>query len=537
VKQEPTPVPWEEFDRVVDVGAPPKIDTQSLEVIRNATPTERLAGWLLKGWLALFATLFFFLALHMPAVSPMQVTRVGGLALALSLLLIPLVGRHPSATPLRVGLVGSFGLALCIFLDYPSHYLLTLPAHQDGMGLRFHAQQWQQSLEALAGWASVLPALFVIVAFIFFARWAERRYCWILPTVEWSRIHLGFTILVLVSPVLLILGRVLYLDQSVRDLDWLSAARSHDPYGNALAISPDEVVTLKPKAFKALELKDPEVMRSMLRDLGSEEFNSSLGQVNEQLSGPAFQPTSEDMRALSFIGSRAALKGEPTPESARFALELWKLTNRLKSRQDFWATEQLLGDHTLDFILHADSKELQFWRELIEPLDVFQVTPLDIDASVVDQLAQYGAESEPLRLFGLQVTENSLQEHFAEQWDKAILLDYGQRRTSFEKLSSAQFHDSVMKQEQSYFWLPGTEVNSFYRFLEFRMNPKVLDRSLRLLKTAVALRQSRLETGEYPTELPTFAPLNLEYESQGQTAMLKIERSEDDGGSKEWRLQ
>lgn len=529
---------WTEFDRVVEQGDAPKVSIETLKVIRNATPVERLAGWLMKAWFPLFLIFLGFLLLHEHS-SPTEIARVALVALVVSLLVTPLLGRRPSARPIALGLVGMLGIGLSTLLDWPTRYLLMDPKQTKSFDLFTYALFYQRSIESLGDWPRFLPILFLLIGLPFVVGWLTRRYYWLSPKTRWSRWHLAVSLLLMIGPALALAGGSFYLHQATQRLDWIAGAEAHNPYGVQTLSKRDEC-TLKPQAFKALELKEPEMIRSMLRELSAQAFNQALGELNDQISDPSFQPTEEDMVILSFISFRATLKGDPTPQSERFAWESWKLTNRLKALRDIGETEQLLEDQVVPKIVSADTTELDSWSIELKSNPPFEVSRQDIDSLVLEQIRRRNVspevEKKPVEFLGIAFTGRSLAGYVVEYREKACLLDYTLKRRTTTP-DGGSYRDYLLEEPARFRFWSKFDIEQSYKVLNWKMNPEVLERSHRLLRTFVALRRSKLETGVYPETLPDFAPPRLVYESRGTTASVRKDRPDEDGGPIEWTLR
>jgi len=528
---------WSAFEEQEDIPLP-TVPIAQENPIRYPHPLERLAGWFLSGAPALLLSLLFFSLFLITEVSVWQVAHAVLLSGALTWLVLPFTGQRPSATPARLILTALSGLALFTLLASPTQYFLVPEGYKDGFTIE-RAREFQETVERLTTWKAVAPSLLFLGLVCFFSKWLSQRYFWLETETERPKARLWLSLAIIVLPLLFLLLYPLYLAGSVRKLDWIESARSHDPFQEAARQFSDEGgCHLKNEYLRRFAFQQPEPARNALKALTEEQFRHLLGELSSEIQDREFRPTSEDAYLLTVVSERAALKGAPTEESAYYALALWKLANGTRNGlPGLSRVEELFESVLVPYLSELSLQETQAWKAKLLPLSTFNVTLADLDSVVLEQVERpmglYRTEK-PLTLLGFQVGDRSVSEMYSALRDNTILLDYTKRREQV-KLTKQSLHQAVLRSDG--LPLVDMDINSFYGFLGYKLNPAVLERNLGLAQSVLLLREDKLKSGSYPQKAPDTLPTGYVYRSEGNHAILRREVERIEQPTRDWMLR
>lgn len=527
---EPDKTRWlRQLDELIEESAPPVVDISAVQVSRNSTPLERVAGWFLNGAPPVLLALLLFVGLNLLAVDPSEVCRLLFLAIGLTWLLVPLLGRFPSSSPGRsvgVGLLGLFTGSLLLwptFVLFSDRSLLSSPPPDHGF-------MFQNSLEHSFRPGVFGLSLLLLVSGVMFSVWARKRYPWLATEYPRQKWRVGLAVTAVVGPLALSTIYLSYLSWQVQSLDWVGAAAQHDPFEGTSGV---EGFSLD--AFAKLNGLDFGERQSVARDLTPEQLENGLRKLFDQFSDSDFIPSNEDQTVLSALADRIVVKDQPTRASGRFALELLKLTNQTRGEMEIAQLEQLISDHAVPNLGQADSEELKWWRREVDSIRPFQPSVADFDALVwrtIQERSDLLRQEKPLELFGVRVAPNL--GFVVHEWlSKTLLLDYTRRRALLPNSPADGGHlgEDIAENGSEYLFWPDDFINSFYKAVSWRLDPRPVQRSHKLLGLVLDLREYKLEFGQYPEELQGTG--DFEYERTAQGAVLRLNGAE---GSGQWVL-
>ena len=510
---------WSAFEEPEDLP-PPEVSLALETPIRYPTPAERLARWFLGGVPTLLLSLLFLSFFQVSVLSPWQVVRIVLLTGVITWLVLPFTGRHPSATPGRLALSGFAGLSLFILLAYPTQYLLP-DAYKSGFTIE-RVRDFQSTVELLTSRKVLIPTLSVLLFLCFLTRWLGRRYFWLEPSAKRSKLRVWLSLALTIFPLLFAALYPAWVDRASRRVDWVANAKLHDPFQNSpQRVSEENLCNLQNSFLAPFAFQQPEMARSALKDLSQEEVNDLMAELTTELRDPDFHPSAEDVYLLSLVADRAAVKDTPTEKSARYTLEFWQLANRTRNTlHGFGSVENAFEDVLVPYLAQLPLNEVEEWHDRLQSLSTFEVTPLDVDSIVFEQIERpmglYETEK-PLEILGFQVTDRSLAEMYSELRDHTLLLDYAERRKALAR--GIHPHQAIIEASGSR--LLDTDIQAFYSFLNYKLNPDLLERNRLLAQTVLQLREQRLRQGRYPNRAPDILPPEYSYRIQGSNAVVR----------------
>lgn len=509
---------WSAFEEP-EALRPPEISLALETPIRYPSPAERLARWFLGGVPTLFLSLLLLSSFQVSVLSPWQVVRVVLLTGVVTWLVLPFTGRHPSATPGRLALSGLAGLSLFILLAYPTQYLLP-DTYKSGFTIE-RVRDFQNTVELLTTWKVLIPTLSMLLFLCFLTRWFGLRYFWLEPKAQRSTVRVWFSLALIIFPLLFAVLYPAWVDKTSRRVEWVADAKLHDPFQNSpQRFSEDNVCNLQNSFLAPFAFQQPEMARSALRNLSQDQHTDLMTALITELRAPDFRPSSEDVYLLGLVAERAVLKDTPTEKSALFTLEFWQLANRTRQPfHGFGAVEEAFEDVLIPYLAELPLDEVEAWQDRLQSLTTFEVTPIDIDSIVLEQIERpmglYETEK-PLEILGFQVTDRSLAEMYSELRDRTLLMDYAERRKALAR--GFHLHQAIIEARGPR--LLDTDIQAFYNFLNYTLNPDLLERNRLLAQTVLQLRDQRLRQGRYPDEAPGPLPSEYSYRIQGSQAVV-----------------